>query len=91
MVNEGVSRAYLLPDNKLRASMVVDPAGNRKNTRDNTPAMVHISLVPGDKVEVSIAAKGGGSENKAKQAMLNPNESIVDWVLELLPQMGAGW
>lgn len=91
MVNEGVSRAYLLPDNKLRASMVTDPAGSRKNTRDNTPAMVHISLVPGDKVEVSIAAKGGGSENKAKLAMLNPNDSIVDWVLEVVPQMGAGW
>jgi fumarate hydratase class I len=91
MVNEGVSRAYLLPDNKLRASMVSDPAGSRKNTKDNTPAMVHISLVPGDKVEVSIAAKGGGSENKAKLAMLNPNDSIVDWVLEVVPQMGAGW
>jgi fumarate hydratase class I len=91
MVNEGVSRAYLLPDNKLRASMVTDPAGIRKNTKDNTPAMVHISLVPGDKVEVSIAAKGGGSENKAKLAMLNPNDSIVDWVLEVVPQMGAGW
>ncbi|PPC94950.1 MAG: fumarate hydratase [Methylotenera sp.] len=91
MVNEGVSRAYLLPDNKLRASMVIDPAGSRKNTKDNTPAMVHISLVPGDKVEVSIAAKGGGSENKAKLAMLNPNDSIVDWVLEVVPQMGAGW
>jgi len=91
MVNEGVSRAYLLPDNKLRASMVLDPAGARKNTKDNTPAMVHISLVPGNKVEVSIAAKGGGSENKAKLAMLNPNDSIVDWVLEVVPQMGAGW
>ncbi len=91
MVNEGVSRAYLLPDNKLRASMVIDPAGSRKNTKDNTPAMVHISLVPGNKVEVSIAAKGGGSENKAKLAMLNPNDSIVDWVLEVVPQMGAGW
>ncbi|MBA3695566.1 MAG: fumarate hydratase [Methylotenera sp.] len=91
MVNEGVSHAYLLPDNKLRASMVADPAGNRKNTKDNTPAMVHISLVAGDKVEVSIAAKGGGSENKAKLAMLNPNDSIVDWILEVVPQMGAGW
>lgn len=91
MVNEGVSRAYMLPENKLRASMVTDPAGNRKNTKDNTPAMVHISLVPGNKVEVSIAAKGGGSENKAKLAMLNPNDSIVDWVLEVVPQMGAGW
>lgn len=91
MVNEGVSRAYLLPDNKLRASMVTDPAGSRKNTKDNTPAMVHVSLVAGDKVEVSIAAKGGGSENKAKLAMLNPNDSIVDWILEVVPQMGAGW
>ena len=91
MVNEGVSRAYLLPDNKLRASMVTDPAGSRKNTKDNTPAMVHISLVAGDKVEVSIAAKGGGSENKAKLVMLNPNDNIVDWVLEVVPQMGAGW
>ena len=91
MVNEGVSRAYLLPDNKLRASMVTDPAGTRKNTKDNTPAMVHVSLVAGDNVEVSIAAKGGGSENKAKLAMLNPNDSIVDWILEVVPQMGAGW
>ena len=91
MVNEGVSRAYLLPDNKLRASMVTDPAGSRKNTKDNTPAMVHVSMVAGDKVEVSIAAKGGGSENKATLAMLNPNDSIVDWILEVVPQMGAGW
>ncbi len=91
MVNEGVSRAYLLPENKLRASMVTDPAGSRKNTKDNTPAMVHVSLVAGDKVDVSIAAKGGGSENKAKLAMLNPNDSIVDWILEVVPQMGAGW
>ena len=91
MVNEGVSRAYLLPENKLRASMVTDPAGGRKNTKDNTPAMVHVSMVAGDKVEVSIAAKGGGSENKAKLAMLNPNDSIVDWILEVVPQMGAGW
>lgn len=91
MVNEGVHRAYLLPDNKLRASIVVDPAGSRKNTKDNTPAVVHVSLVAGDKVEVSIAAKGGGSENKAKLAMLNPNDSLVDWILETVPQMGAGW
>lgn len=91
MVNEGVSRAYLLPDNKLRASIVADPAGKRTNTRDNTPAVVHVSLVAGDKVEVSIAAKGGGSENKAKLAMLNPNDSIVDWILNIVPQMGAGW
>lgn len=91
MVNEGVHRAYLLPENKLRASIVSDPAGKRANTKDNTPAVVHVSLVAGDKVEVSIAAKGGGSENKAKLAMLNPNDSIVDWILEVVPQMGAGW
>jgi fumarate hydratase class I len=91
MVNEGVRRAYLLPENKLRASMVADPAGKRLNTKDNTPAVVHVSLVAGDKVEVSIAAKGGGSENKAKIAMLNPNDSIVDWILEVVPTMGAGW
>lgn len=91
MVNEGVRRAYLLPENKLRASIVSDPASKRINTKDNTPAVVHVSLVPGNKVEVSIAAKGGGSENKAKLAMLNPNDSIVDWILEVVPQMGAGW
>ena len=91
MVNEGVHRAYLLPDNKLRASIVTDPAGKRANTKDNTPAVVHVSLVVGDTVEVQIAAKGGGSENKAKLAMLNPNDSIVDWILEVVPQMGAGW
>ena len=91
MVNEGVHRAYLLPDNKLRASIVADPAGKRANTKDNTPAVVHVSLVAGDKVEVSIAAKGGGSENKAKLAMLNPNDSIVDWIIETVPKMGAGW
>src|SRR5688572_993485 len=91
MVNEGVHRAYLLPENKLRASIVADPAGRRINTRDNTPAVVHVSLVEGDTVEVSIAAKGGGSENKAQLAMLNPNDSIVDWILEVVPKMGAGW
>ena len=91
MVNEGVHRAYLLPENKLRASIVTDPAGMRVNTKDNAPAVVHVSLVTGDKVEISIAAKGGGSENKAKLAMLNPNDSIVDWILEVVPQMGAGW
>jgi fumarate hydratase, class I len=91
MVNEGVRRAYLLPENKLRASIVIDPAGARKNTRDNTPAVTHIEMVRGDKVQVTVAAKGGGSENKAKLAMLNPNDSIVDWVLEVVPQMGAGW
>lgn len=91
MVNEGVRLAYQLPDNKLRASVVEDPAGKRINTKNNAPAVVHVLLVAGDKVEVSIAAKGGGSENKAKLAMLNPNDSIVDWVLEVVPTMGAGW
>ena len=91
MVNEGVRRAYLLPDNKLRASIVNDPAGARKNTKDNTPAVTHVELVQGDTVEVSIAAKGGGSENKAKFVMLNPNDSIVDWIIETVPTMGAGW
>jgi fumarate hydratase class I len=91
MVNEGVRRAYLYPDNTLRASIVNDPAGSRKNTKDNTPAITHIEMVAGDKVEVQVAAKGGGSENKSKLAMLNPNESIVDWVLEVVPEMGAGW
>jgi fumarate hydratase, class I len=91
MVNEGVRRAYLLPENTLRASIVADPAGKRANTKDNTPAVVHVSLVAGDKVEVKIAAKGGGSENKAKFAMLNPHDSIVDWILKVVPQMGAGW
>lgn len=91
MVNRGVSRAYLLPENTLRASIVADPAGKRANTKDNTPAVVHVSLVTGNKVSVKIAAKGGGSENKAKLVMLNPNESIVDWILEVVPQMGAGW
>lgn len=91
MVNEGVRRAYLHPDNTLRASIVNDPAGARKNTKDNTPAITHIEMVPGDTVEVQVAAKGGGSENKSKLAMLNPNESIVDWVLEVVPEMGAGW
>src|ERR1017187_258843 len=91
MVNEGVRRAYLQPDNVLRASIVSDPAFTRKNTKDNTPAVIHVELVPGDTVEVKIAAKGGGSENKAKFAMLNPGDSIVDWVLKTVPTMGAGW
>src|SRR5215831_17777867 len=91
MVNEGVRRAYLDPDNKLRASILADPAGKRVNTRDNTPAVVHFDLVPGGTVEVSIAAKGGGSENKAKFTMLNPSDSIVDWVVKTVPTMGAGW
>ena len=91
MVNEGVRKAYNNADNKLRASVLADPAGARKNTRDNTPAVVHFELVPGNKVDVSIAAKGGGSENKSKFVMLNPSDSIVDWVLKTVPTMGAGW
>jgi fumarate hydratase class I len=91
MVNEGVRRAYLDPDNKLRASVLADPDGKRTNTRDNTPAVTHIQLVPGDKVEVTVAAKGGGSENKSKFAMLLPNDNIVDWVLSQVPVMGADW
>jgi fumarate hydratase class I len=91
MVDEGVRRAYLDPDNKLRASIVADPAFTRRNTRDNTPAVVHVELVEGDGVEIDISAKGGGSENKAKFAMLNPSDSIVDWVLKTVPTMGAGW
>jgi fumarate hydratase class I len=91
MVNEGVRRAYLHPDNVLRASVVSDPLGSRQNTKDNTPAVIHTELVPGDTVEVLIAAKGGGSENKAKFAILNPSDSLVDWVLDTVPTMGAGW
>ncbi|MFN3885274.1 MAG: fumarate hydratase, partial [Rhodocyclaceae bacterium] len=91
MVDEGVRRAYLHPDNKLRASVLLDPAGKRINSKDNTPAVVHVEIVPGDQVEVICAAKGGGSENKAKFVMLNPSDSIVDWVLETVPTMGAGW
>jgi fumarate hydratase class I len=91
MVNEGVRRAYLHPDNKLRASILADPAGGRKNTKDNTPAVIHMEVVPGDTVEVKIAAKGGGSENKSKFVMLNPSDSIVDWVMKTVPAMGAGW
>src|SRR6202166_960492 len=91
MINEGVRRAYLNPDNVLRASIVSPPEGARKNTKDNTPAVIHYEIVPGDKVDVQIAAKGGGSENKSKFAMLNPSDSIVDWVLKTVPTMGAGW
>ena len=91
MINEGVRRAYKNPDNVLRASILADPAGKRTNTKDNTPAVIHMTVVPGDKVELEIAAKGGGSENKAKMAMLNPSDSIVDWVLKTVPTMGAGW
>ena len=91
MVNEGVKRAYNDVDNPLRASVLADPAGTRKNTKDNTPAIVHYEIVPGHHVEVICAAKGGGSEAKAKFAMLNPSDDLVDWVLKTVPQMGAGW
>ncbi len=91
MVNEGVRRAYLLPDNVLRASILSDPAGARQNTKDNTPGVIHTELVPGDRIDVKLAAKGGGSENKAKLAMLNPSDNIADWVEQTLPTMGAGW
>lgn len=91
MVNQGVRQAYNHPDNKLRASILVDPAGKRINTKDNTPAVVHFDFVPGNTVEIKIAAKGGGSENKTKFVMLNPSDSIVDWVLKTVPTMGAGW
>jgi len=91
MINEGVRRAYLNPDNVLRASILRDPAGKRQNTKDNTPAVIHYSIVPGNTVDIQIAAKGGGSENKSKMAMLNPSDSIVDWVLKTVPTMGAGW
>lgn len=91
MVDEGTRRAYTNPDNPLRASVLADPAGSRKNTKDNAPAVVHIDMIPGDKVEVSIAAKGGGSENKSKMVMLNPSDDIVEWVLKTVPTMGAGW
>ena len=91
MVDEGVRRAYLDPDNKLRASILADPAGARKNTKDNTPACVNVELVKGAKVDVTVAAKGGGSEAKSKFIMLNPSDSVVEWVLKTVPTMGAGW
>lgn len=91
MINEGVRRAYQLPDNILRASVLADPDGKRQNTKDNTPAIIHHKIVPGDNVEIYVAAKGGGSEAKSKFAMLNPSDSVVDWVMEQLPKMGAGW
>ena len=91
MVDEGTRRAYLNSDNPLRASIVADPAGSRKNTGDNTPAVVHIDMVAGDHIEVMIAAKGGGSENKSKMVMLNPSDNIADWVVETMPKLGAGW
>jgi fumarate hydratase class I len=91
VVNEGVRQGYLNPDNVLRASVLDDPIFARKNTKDNTPAVLHTELVPGDKLEVTVAAKGGGSENKSKVAMLNPSDDIVEWVLKTVPTMGAGW
>ncbi len=90
-VNEGVRRAYLNSDNPLRGSILADPIFERKNTRDNTPAVIHMTVVPGDKLDVTVAAKGGGSENKSKLIMMNPSDSIVDWVLKTVPTMGAGW
>jgi len=91
MINEGVRRAYKNPDNVLRASILDDPLGARKNTGDNTPAVIHYEMVEGDTVEIDLAAKGGGSENKSKMVMLNPSDSLVDWVLKTVPTMGAGW
>jgi fumarate hydratase class I len=90
-VNEGVRRGYNHADNVLRASVVADPQFDRKNTKDNTPAVIHMELVPGNTVDVQVAAKGGGSENKSKFVMLNPSDSVVDWVLKTVPTMGAGW
>ncbi len=90
-VNEGVRRGYLNPDNVLRASVLADPIFERKNTKDNTPAVIHMSLVPGNTIDVTVAAKGGGSENKSKFVMMNPSDNLVDWVLKTVPSMGAGW
>jgi fumarate hydratase class I len=91
IVDEGVRKAYLHPDNKLRASILADPAFSRVNTKDNTPSVLNVEMVAGSKVVIDVAAKGGGSENKSKFKMMNPSDSIVDWVLEMVPQMGAGW
>ncbi len=91
MINEGVRKAYLNPDNVLRASILSDPAGRRINTRDNTPAVIHTKMVAGDKLDITVAAKGGGSENKSKFTMLNPSDDIVEWVIKTVPTMGAGW
>jgi fumarate hydratase class I len=90
-INEGVRRGYLNQDNKLRASVLADPIFDRKNTKDNTPAVVHMTVVPGNTVDVTVAAKGGGSENKSKFVMMNPSDNLVDWVLKTVPTMGAGW
>ncbi len=91
MVNEGVRRAFMYPDNVLRGSIIDDPDGERRNTNDNTPAVIHYRIVPGNSLSVEVAAKGGGSEAKAKFVMLNPSDSVVDWILEVVPTMGAGW
>jgi fumarate hydratase class I len=91
VVDDGVRRAYTNAENKLRASVLADPAFTRRNTRDNTPCILHVTMVPGRKLSVDVAAKGGGSEAKSKFTLMNPHDSIVDWVLEMLPQMGAGW
>ena len=91
VVDEGVRRAYNHPENKLRASIVADPAFTRRNTRDNTPSVLAVEMVPGGTVSIDVAAKGGGSENKSKFKIMNPSDNIVEWVLEMLPQMGAGW
>ncbi|MEO8060676.1 MAG: fumarate hydratase, partial [Burkholderiales bacterium] len=90
-VNEGVRRGYNFADNKLRASIVADPHFERKNTKDNTPAVVHMTVIPGNTLDVQVAAKGGGSENKSKFVMMNPSDSLVDWVMKTVPTMGAGW
>jgi len=91
MINEGVRRAYNEPDNRLRASIVSDPLFSRKNTQDNTPAVIHTKLVKGDTLDITVAAKGGGSENKSKFTVLNPNDNLTDWILKTIPTMGAGW
>ena len=91
MVNLGVARAYSDPSNTLRASILNDPAGTRTNTKNNTPAVIHYDVVPGDQIDITVSAKGGGSENKAKFVMLNPSDSIVNWILDQVPKMGAGW
>ena len=91
MINEGVRRAYNEPDNRLRASIVSDPLFSRKNTQDNTPAVIHTKLVKGNKLDITVAAKGGGSENKSKFTVLNPDDNLTDWVLKTIPTMGAGW
>jgi fumarate hydratase, class I len=91
MIHEGVRRAYKHPDNPLRASVVLDPAGQRLNSRDNTPAIIHYDVVPGTDIDITVAAKGGGSENKAKFTTLMPSDSVADWIVDIVPSMGAGW